>query len=125
MANANHGTSGLAKAASHLLPQATEGKDAVLLPETKHHLLLPLTSTSEVELIRRHDRYLATFGSIPPEILMLEFGPSQRSPSTECLSAVYRSPEGEVMRMDIGTDDTTRCWCTRPPTQSSPGTSSK
>ena len=62
-------------------------------------------------LVRRHDRFLPTFGpDIPYELLKLGFGPSQRVASTDCLyvfydPALYSEPlSSTFLRMDIGVD---------------------
>ena len=61
--------------------------------------------------MRRHDRFLPTFGpDIPYELLKLGFGPSQRVASTDCLyvfydPALYSEPlSSTFLRMDIGVD---------------------
>jgi hypothetical protein len=80
-------------------------------------------------LLRRHDRYVPTFGDIPPELLTLEYGPSQRMPQSECLSAVYYPTRDDrinrrPIRMDVGADSTFST-SLRSPTDSTPGANLK
>jgi hypothetical protein len=60
-------------------------------------------------MLRRHDRYLSVFGDIPPELLELGYGPSQKHPESECLYAIYYPDNpglGPWLRLDIGADVT-------------------
>ena len=73
-----------------------------LLDEPSRHLFCSMP--------RRYDRYQTVFGDVPPELLHLEYGPSQRHPGPSCLSAVFYPYlwkgkwEGPVLRMDVGAD---------------------
>ena len=57
-----------------------------------------------LSMLQRHDRYQATFHDAGPELLHLEYGPSQQHPDSHCLSAVLTSDP--TTRMDVGTDST-------------------
>ena len=57
-----------------------------------------------LSLLQRHDRYSATFHDVGPELLHLQYGPSQKHPDSHCLSAVLTS--NPSIRMDVGLDST-------------------
>jgi hypothetical protein len=57
-----------------------------------------------LSLLQRHDRYSATFHDAGPELLHLQYGPSQKHPDSHCLSAVLTSDPS--IRMDVGLDST-------------------
>ena len=70
------------------------------LPEADSQLFL--------QVVRRHNRYLPTFGDVPPSELVLEWALSTHVPQTKCLQAVYYPRSGTHLsaptRLDIHTD---------------------
>ena len=86
---------------------ASDVRDCISLVGTlvKDNLIDVQTSRLFLSMVRRHHRYVPTFGDISTQELALVWGPSATFPKTNCLSAVKRSDP--TIRLNIGRDQST------------------